>query len=230
MRGALALMLCLLASPAAAAITSARFIEPTARYQHGVFGDTEEWGALEMRADGKRIVVRLPASRVFEDNTPRLVDVDGDGSPEVVVIETDIARGAQLAIYDQTGKIAATPPIGHTHRWLAPVGAADLDGDGLIELAYVDRPHLARLLKVWRFRANSLEFVAALGGLTNHRFGDAHISGGIRACGGKPEMVTANADWSRLMATRLIGGKLVARDIGANTGPESFKRALACRN
>ena len=34
---------------------------------------------------------------------------------------------------------------------LAPLGAADLDGDGKIELAYIDRPHLAKILRIWRF-------------------------------------------------------------------------------
>jgi hypothetical protein len=46
--------------------------------------------------------------------------------------------------------LASTPWIGQRFRWLAPVAAADLDGDGAMELAYVDRPHLARTLRVWR--------------------------------------------------------------------------------
>jgi hypothetical protein len=46
--------------------------------------------------------------------------------------------------------LAATPHIGSANRWLAPIGAADLDGDGRVEIAYVDRPHLARTLRIWR--------------------------------------------------------------------------------
>ncbi|MYM54747.1 FG-GAP repeat domain-containing protein [Thalassovita mangrovi] len=219
------------AAPAAAEITSARYLDPTTRYAHGVFGDTEEWGALRMRlSDGRALRVTLPDTHVFEDNSPRLIDVDGDGDAEVVVIETDIARGASLAVYDETGKIAATPHIGRTHRWLAPLGGADLDGDGSVELAYIDRPHLARVLRVWRFRDGALREVATLKGLTNHRLGDAEIGGGFRDCGQGPEIVTADADWRRVMAVRLENGHLSARSIGRYEGPESFTQALNCAN
>ena len=49
-----------------------------------------------------------------------------------------------------------------------------------------------------------------------------------RDCGDGPEMVTASADWSRVMATRLQGGALVSRDIGAHDGPEAFAAAMGC--
>ncbi len=219
------------AAPAAAEITSARYLDPTTRYAHGVFGDTEEWGALRMRlSDGRSLRVTLPDTHVFEDNSPRLIDVDGDGDAEVVVIETDIARGASLAIYDETGKIAATPHIGRTHRWLAPLGGADLDGDGFVELAYIDRPHLARVLRVWRFSDGALREVATLQGLTNHRLGDPEIGGGIRDCGQGAEIVTSDADWRRVMAVRLEQGRLNARELGRYEGPESFAQALSCAN
>ncbi|MBR9652847.1 FG-GAP repeat domain-containing protein [Thalassovita aquimarina] len=232
-RAGLALGLCaaFLAGPVAAEIQSARFADPTTRYAHGVFGDPEEWGALRMRlSDGRKLIVRLPENRVFEDLSPRLIDVDGDGDAEVVVVETDIARGAALAIYDETGKVAQTPHIGRTHRWLAPLGGADLDGDGFVELAYIDRPHLARTLRVWRFRDGGLSEVAALKGLTNHLLGDPGIGGGIRDCGRGPEIVTADADWHRVMAVRLENGRLYGREIGRFEGPESFDRALNCRD
>ena len=46
-----------------------------------------------------------------------------------------MTQGARLAIYDETGLVSATPYIGRSNRWLAPLGAGDLDGDGNIELA-----------------------------------------------------------------------------------------------
>ncbi|KKK71257.1 hypothetical protein LCGC14_2915730, partial [marine sediment metagenome] len=164
----------------------------------------------------------------FEDIAPRLVDVTGDGAPEVLVIETDVNRGAALAIYGPEGKITETPHIGQSNRWLAPLGAADLDGDGAIEIAYVDRPHLARVLRVWRFANGSLSEVAQMEGLTNHRIGEQYISGGIRDCGGVPEVVLADADWQRVVAVTLKDGQLAQRDIGPFAGAESFAAALAC--
>ena len=96
-------------------------------------------------------------------------------------------------------------------------------------IAYVDRPHLARTLRIWRFVNNTLTHVADQPGLTNHRIGEDHISGGIRTCNGQPEVITANADWTRLVASTLSNGRITIRDIGPHTGPASFSAALACR-
>lgn len=212
---------------ATAEIVSASYAEPTQRYQHGVFGETEEWGALAFGlSDGQTMILRLPETRVFEDIFPRLADVDGDGAPEMIVVETDLSLGARLAIYDEMGFVAATPFIGQTHRWLAPIGVADLDGDGLVELAYIDRPHLARLLRVWRFQDGTLVEVAQAEGLTNHRLGDPAIGGGLRDCGAGPEMITADARWSRLVASRLVGGRIESRFVAEGV---DFAAALDCR-
>ena len=209
-------------------VLSAQYGAPTDRYDHGVLGDAIEWGRLDITTDDGLRSFTLPQSRVFEDVAPRVVDLDNDGAPEVIVVETLASEGAQLAIYDASGKIAATPHIGQTNRWLAPIGAADLDGDGVIEIAYIDRPHLAKTLRVWRYENGALEPVADLGGLTNHRIGEADIGGGIRDCGDGPEVITASADWREVMATRLTDGVLRTRSIGAHVDRGSFAIALAC--
>lgn len=230
MRGVAALLAALLAGTAGAqTITEARFDAPTTRYGHAILGDAVEWGALEMTLDTgavQRIV--LPEDHVFEDVAPRLLDVTGDGAPEVVVVETDIALGAALAIYSAMGKIAETPHIGRTHRWLAPIGAADLDGDGAVELAYIDRPHLAKTLRLWRYQNGGLTPIAELAGYTNHRIGEVDIAGGMRSCAGQPEMIVAMADWSRLAAIRFEQGRFHVADIGAHKNRRSFARAMAC--
>jgi hypothetical protein len=214
-----------------APLKSARYVDPTTRYQHGVLGDAIEHGALELRYDGgnKPHLIRLPETRVFEDTEPRMVDVDGDGQREVVVVESHQNQGARLAIYNGAGLIAATPYIGQRNRWLAPVGVADLDGDGLIELAYVDRPHLAKILRVWRFEEGELTQISALDGVSNHRIGERNIAGGLRDCGSGAEMIVARADWQRLMAVTFDGSALTAREIGPHKGRASFADALACK-
>ncbi len=231
------------AFPVMADVVSAKFTDPTSRYTHGILGDEIEYGAMLVRYEGVSgrslskdavlrrgaVTIRLPLDHVFEDIAPRLVDVDGDGDREIIVVETDVAKGAQLAIYDETGKIAETPHIGHTHRWLAPIGAADLDGDGNIEIAYIDRPHLARLLKIWRYKDGKLTLVAEQGGLTNHQIGQTYISGGIRDCGAGPQMITANADWSQIIASVFDGKEIRSAAIGPHKGQNSFRRAMDCR-
>ena len=180
-------------------------------------------------ANGDSVLIRLPKSSVFEDIAPRVVDLDGDGAPEVIVVETSLQYGARLSVYGATGLIASTPHIGRSHRWLAPIGAADLDGDGNVEIAYIDRPHLARQLKIWRFKGGELTLVGERGGLTNHKIGQDYISGGIRDCGAGPQMITANADWSQIVASVFDGGQIRSADIGQHKGRNAFKRAMECR-
>lgn len=223
-------------------IVAAEFIEPTTRYGHAVLGDNVEYGALKIVTEARKgagedqdvnsqtYTIRLPQDHVFEDLAPRLWDVTGDDIPEVVVIETDVSRGAQLAVYSSDGaKLAATPHIGTRNRWLAPVGAADLDGDGHIEIAYVDRPHLAKTLRIWRFDDGHLREVAHVTGLTNHRIGEAFITSGVRTCEDLNEIVTVDGGWSRLIASQLTDeGQIIQRDIGPYRGRKSMRRALEC--
>ena len=213
----------------AQAITKAEYAAPTTRYAHGVSGDAVEWGALRLTLhDGRRLTMRLPESLVFEDVAPRLADLDGDGAPEVITVESSLTQGARLAIYGPAGRISATPHIGQRNRWLAPIGAADMDGGGAMEIAYIDRPHLAKTLRLWRYRDRQLTEIATINGLTNHKIGWDHIPGGIRNCGSGPEIITANGDWSNVMATRMAGGDLIMRPLVPYAGPDSLNKALTC--
>ena len=233
---AAAVALALLAAPATAgSIAEARYGEPTGRYPHAVLGDAIEYGALTVTlATGARQTARLPEVLVFEDTAPRLADLDGDGAPEVIVVESHADLGGRVAVWGlvegRLARRAATPHIGTRFRWIAPAGAADLDGDGAVEIAAVDRPHLAKILRVWRFGTgpDRLDPVAEAPGLSNHRIGEPFISGGIRDCGAGPEIVTADAGWTQVMATRLGPGGLASRPLGPVDGPDGFARALAC--
>jgi hypothetical protein len=41
-------------------------------------------------------------------------------------------------------------------------------------------------------------------------------------------MITADASWSRIIATAYDGTSLSARDIGPYAGPQSLTKALSC--
>lgn len=223
MRYGLALLAGICSPASAQEILAAQLVAPTDRYAHAVLGDALEWGGLHLTLSGERQMrFTLPDSHVFEDITARLGDFDGDGRAEVMVVETSISQGAALAIYDTTGRRAATAYIGQTHRWLAPAGWGDFDGDGRIEIAYVDRPHLAQELVFVRFVGGQLTEIARAPGFSNHRIGDSHISGGVRVCEGRDTLIVASADWARALEVHLEGGRVVSRDFGPwqATGPD----------
>ena len=228
------LLLCLgLAGQAAAdQVAGALFRGETDAYQHCILGDCLEWSVLEIvgrAADGTLTARQFAAGDgfVFEDTGVRFWDVTGDGQYEVVVVLTSQDLGASLAVYSAEGRIAQTPHIGQPNRWLAPVGAADFDGDGRIEVAFVDRPHLAKVLRVYEWDGAGLRFEAGLDGLTNHRIGEDFITGGVRDCGNGPEMLTANADWTAIMATELTARGLEATSL-APFSAAAMADALGC--
>jgi hypothetical protein len=214
----------------------AELAAPTDRYAHAILGDALEWGAMVLTVNTcigcaglhlTDVTVTLPQDRVFEDVITRTADLDGDGRDEVVVVETNLVLGASLAVYGPAGKIASTPFIGQPNRWLAPAGIADFDGDGQVEIAYVDRPHLLGDLVYVRLWGDGLVEVARLSGVTNHRIGDAFISGGLRDCGQGAELVVASKDWARLLVIGWADGP-VARDAGV-WSDSAVQAALECR-
>ena len=209
---------------------SASFEDPTDRYGHAIMGDLPEWGRLCLSGPPGAACVTLPRTSVFEDMAPRLHDVDGDGAPEAIVVESTFTAGAALVIYRLRGgdlERIATPPIGTRSRWLAPAAITDLDGDGLVELAYIDRPHLAKRLRVWRYVDGVLVHVADQPNLTNHKIGEPFISGGLRNCGAGPEIVTASGNWRELVATVLKDGALESRVLEPFS-IAALQRVMAC--
>lgn len=190
-------------------------------YGHAILGDTPEWTELR----GPEWALRFDAG-FFEDIAPKVADVTGDGRAEIVAIQTDLRRGARLIVVSDTGKLlAATAYIGQPHRWMAQAGVGDFDGDGRVEIAFVDRPHLAKELVFLRLEGRRLREVARVAGVSNHRIGDAMISGGVRNCGRGDEAIVASGDWLRVMAVR-IG--TAPRDLGAYSA-QRMRAALACQ-
>ena len=161
-------------------------------------------------------------SRVFEDFAPRLWDITGDGRPEIVAVESDLSLGARLAVWevveDASGaalrRLATTAYLGTKHRWLAPIGVADFDRDGTMEIAYVEKPHLDRVLRLVRLEGNRFAHVASLAGVTNHAIGQEHVESLVRTCGGVSEIIALSGDGQSVLAITWDGQGLTARQIG----------------
>jgi hypothetical protein len=214
----------------------AYYSNATEAYGHGILGDRIEAEVLRAMTSttGPCDSYAYPGEGVvFEDVTPRIADVTGDGQNDVVVIETRVDAGASLAIYGMERavfrKLAATPHIGRPYRWLAPAGIADFDGDGVMDVAYVETPHIGGILRIWSFAGNEAREIASAPGYSNHRIGENFITGGLRDCGRGPELVLPNADWSQTLLAWLGGGVIESAVIAGDTHPETIARALECK-
>lgn len=209
----------------------------TTRYAHGVLGDAIEATKLHMKTPtGQRVSLTLDSQHVFEDIAPRLADMDGDGQNEIITIRSHQNKGGQIAVYGITkaqpnrlSLVASTPYIGRAYRWLAPIGIADFNNDGAMDIAYIDRPHLAKLLRVWSYTPTGLQQIAQKPGLTNHRIGDNFITGGVRLCKGQTSMITVNTDWSRVIRTYFKKGRLISDDVDSFVNTASANAALKCQ-
>lgn len=154
---------------------------PTGRYAHGALGDAIEAEKLILRdTAGMTAVIEAGEGAVFEDLQPRIVDLDGDGFPEVVVVKSYIDRGAALAIVARKDNrwsiVAETPPIGQPKRWLNPAAFADFDGDGKIDIALVRSPHLDGVLEIWGWREGRLDKLGEQAGFSNHAHGSTVLA------------------------------------------------------
>ena len=209
-------------------IQEAWLTRPTRRYDHAILGDDIEAGGLAAKdARGRKVELILPEREVFEDRMARLVDLDGDGNDEMVVVRTRREKGASLAVYAVRGAreserimlLAESAPIGRPHRWLNPAAAADFDGDGRMEIAWVETPHIGGTLKVARLEGNgdnrTLVPVAKLAGFSNHRAGSGELQEAVTFDwdgDGRPDIILPDAERKRLQVVALKGGRLKVID------------------
>ncbi len=164
-----------LVAPANGDIRTAWYVGPTRRYAHGILGDAIEASALRVEtADGARLTIDLPASMVFEDRTPRIVDLDGDGRNEVITIRSSSSEGGGVAVYGlregRLTEVAANEFIGRSNRWLNIAAIADVTGDGRKDIAYVRTPHIGGMLRLFRYDGD-LSLISEIDGFSNHAIG-----------------------------------------------------------
>ena len=145
-------------------IQAAWYGSPTQRYGHGILGDRTEAGELIVKlASGGILSLVLPNTEVFEDRAPRLVDLDGDGSTEVITIRSSLSKGASVTLYSLSdGKLierATTGFIGRAYRWLNIAGIARFLGSQSKEIAFVRTPHIGGTLFIYRYGDGQLRKV-----------------------------------------------------------------------
>jgi len=175
---------------------------PTNRYDHAILGDGIEAAGVRVElATGQRLTFRLPDDSVFEDRYPRLVDLDGDGTDELILVRSYLDRGAALVILKVTSEgikiLTESDPIGLPHRWMNPVGSGDFDQDGNTELAVVVTPHIGGILTIYKRQGDRLVPAYRMSGFSNHRIGSPIL--------GQSAVVDLNGDGTPDLAVPEVG-------------------------
>lgn len=153
----------------------AQYAQPTEKYGHGILGDKIEAEQLVVVADSIFYELTLPSEYVFEDISPRLYDVDGDNELEFITIKTNVSKGAGIVIYkiidEQLVEYAHVPEIGSSNRWLNIVAINDIDNDGVVELVWIQTPHIGGILKAAKIQAGTLQILDEKAEYSNHSIG-----------------------------------------------------------
>ena len=162
---------------------------------------------------------RFPEALLFEDFSPRLVDMDGDGRSEILVVESDQQQGARLALWavmdGRLVRAAHSDFIGQRFRWLALIGVADFLGDGTPLVAYVEKPHLDKVLRLVRLQSDRLVSVESLTGVTHHRIGQETVHSRIVSCSDRPGILALSANGQRVLLIGWTTKWRQMRDMGA---------------
>jgi len=202
-------------------ISSAWLIAATTRYPHFIIGsECEPSGVRVKLANGKVLTLMLDEDQVFEDRTPRLADLDGDGRDEIVLQLTSLSKGGSLAAYSvvagQLALKAKTAFIGQPFRWINPAGIADYDGDGVLDVALVQMPHLAKRLEIWTLRAGEFVRTQSVEDVSNHRIyspdTDMSASGDFNG-DGIADLAILSGDYSKVRVFSFANAQ--AKEIGA---------------
>jgi hypothetical protein len=222
----------------------AAYANPTDRYPHNIMGrlrahtdlivDLEP--CLDCTEDPGTLAIRLPDNLVFEDFAPRLLDLNGDGRREILVVESHQTEGARLALWEvvlnagkpSLARVATTKFIGRRFRWLAPIGAADFDGDGAVEIAYVDRPHLNKTLRIVRREGDKLRQIAAVPDVTNHAIGQEEVQSRIVMCNDLPTLFALDASGQQILSIQMPGGATVVTRMGPVKTGYTLNADISC--
>lgn len=180
------------------------YARPTRRYAHGVLGDAVEAGSLvAVTSSGNLFEAILPDDQVFEDITPRIADLDGDGSNEVITIRSSESGGAAVAIFGMAESgltlLGASSENGRANRWLNIAGLVPHPDGGLI-IYGVRTPHIGGKLFSLNFRDGTVsERNDIATDLSNHIIGSRELGmSAVGAFDGRIELVLPSQDRRRL--------------------------------
>lgn len=154
-------------------IARAWLTAPSRRLSHGVLGDAIEATAISvLDRNGIEYRFDLPEDSAFEDLLPRVHDLDGDGLDEILLVRSRQQTGSALMVLSiRQGRlvpVAESAPLLAREQWINPVGVADVDGDGRLEIIAVHSPHANGVLMEYHLKGDRLVPEHGIAGVTNH--------------------------------------------------------------
>lgn len=199
-------------------IAAAWFSGAVDRYRHFTLGAPHEPETLVVSTSERRVYkLTLGKDAVFEDRTPRLADLDGDGRDEIVVVKSYLKRGAAVAVVSlknlETGPqiVAESAPPEIPFLWVNPAGIADFAGRGRPQIAVVRQPHRLGELDLLEIRGEKLVPILTVSGVSNHVGGSTHLA--LSAAGdfngdGTPDLALPSFDRRQIRFFSFKGGRV----------------------
>ena len=176
-------------------IRKAWYGRPTDRYKHGVLGDAIEGGSLVVEMnDGSQREFVLPENQVFEDITPRIHDLDFNGTNEVVAIRSSQTGGAAVVVYGlidgEVAEVAASSENGLRNRWLNIVGVMPQEKSSTSSIYFVRTPHInGRLNRLEVGQNGSKDVDLKQNNFSNHIIGSRELGLSLLDLGNQPRML-----------------------------------------
>jgi hypothetical protein len=199
---------------------------PTENYPHDVLGDAIEASSItlvDLNQDPAEVsVIEVPSGEVIEGISPLWVDLDGDGSREVIVTQSNDKDGARLVVYRENGsQMASGEAIGLGFRWRHQLAAAQFVSGGPLEIAVTRTPHIGGVVEIYQIKGDRLEIVTSLSGYSTHMIGSRNLDSALVMDlngDGFPSLVVPDQEKNQLIALQMDGGELKPVWFGALRG------------
>ncbi|MBE0411323.1 MAG: hypothetical protein IBX69_16495 [Anaerolineales bacterium] len=189
---------------------------PTSEYPHGVLGDEFEAKTITLVnaidiPDFLRVIWIDPGD-VIEGIAPIWVDLDGDGSREIIVTQSNARSGARLVVYNEDGSLFASgESIGQGFRWRHQLAVGQFIAGGSQEIAVIRTPHIGGVIEIYAVEQDRLVIQAELSGYSSHLIGSRNLDGALAADldgDGQIEIVVPDQSHTILAGIEMVGAEL----------------------
>ncbi len=159
---------------------------PTTSYPHGVLGDAIEATKISL-VDTlfhpfSTNNIQIAGGEVIEGIAPIWVDIDDDGSREIIVTQSTQALGSRIVVYREDGSLFAQgEPIGQGFRWLHVLAVAQFIQGSSLEIAAIRTPHIGGVVEIYSLENDRLVAQYSISGYSSHQIGSRNLDSAFAA-------------------------------------------------